>query len=135
MARDTAEKMLLKAGLRPTSQRIGLAAILFDGADKHVTPDDVMRLAQSAGVDVSVATIYNTLGQLAAAGLLRRVTLDGSRTFFDTNTSAHHHLFVEDEDRLIDISGDSMQITGLPELGDGVRIKSIDVIVRVERAK
>ena len=135
MARDTAEKMLLKAGLRPTSQRIGLAAILFDGADKHVTPDDVMRLAQSAGVDVSVATIYNTLGQLAAAGLLRRVTLDGSRTFFDTNTSAHHHLFVEDEDRLIDISGDSMQITGLPELGDGVRIKSIDVLVRVERSK
>lgn len=133
MARDTAEKLLLKAGLRPTSQRVGLAAILFDGADKHVTPDDVLRLAQNAGVDVSVATIYNTLGQLAAAGLLRRVTLDGGRTFFDTNTSAHHHLFIEDEDRLIDIAGDSMQITGLPDLGDGVRIKSIDVLVRVER--
>ena len=133
MARDSAEKLLLKAGLRPTSQRIGLAVILFDGVDKHVTPDDVLRLAQNAGVDVSVATVYNTLGQLAAAGLLRRVTLDAGRTFFDTNVSPHHHVFVEDEDRLIDISGDAMQITGLPDLGDGVRIKSIDVLVRVER--
>ena len=131
--REFAEKMLLKAGLRPTSQRVGLAAILFDGADKHVTPDDVLKMAQSSGVDVSVATIYNTLGQLAAAGLLRRVTLDGGRTFFDTNTSAHHHLFLEDEDRLIDIPGDAVQITGLPDLGDGVRIKSVEMLVRVER--
>ena len=133
MARDTAEKMLLKAGLRPTSQRVGLAAILFDGVDKHVTPDDVMRLAQSAGVDVSVATVYNTLGQLAAAGMLRRVTLDGGRTFFDTNVSPHHHLFLEDEDRLVDISGDAVRIMGLPDLGGGLRIKSVDVLVRVER--
>jgi Fur family transcriptional regulator, iron response regulator len=133
MARDIAEKMLLKAGLRPTSQRVGLAAILFDGVDKHVTPDDVMRLAQSAGVDVSVATVYNTLGQLAAAGMLRRVTLDVGRTFFDTNVSPHHHLFLEDEDRLVDISGDAVRIMGLPNLGEGLRIKSVDVLVRVER--
>jgi len=133
MARDIAEKMLLKAGLRPTSQRVGLAAILFDGVDKHVTPDDVMRLAQSAGVDVSVATVYNTLGQLAAAGMLRRVTLDVGRTFFDTNVSPHHHLFLEDEDKLVDISGDAVRIIGLPDLGEGLRIKSVDVLVRVER--
>jgi Fur family transcriptional regulator, iron response regulator len=133
MVREIAEKLLLKAGLRPTSQRVGLAAILFDGADKHVTPDDVMRLAQESGVDVSVATVYNTLGQLAAAGLLRRVTLDGGRTFFDTNTASHHHLFLEDEDRLVDIPGDAIQVTGLPDLGDDVRVKSVDVLVRVER--
>ena len=131
--REIAEKMLLKAGLRPTTQRVGLAALLFDGADKHVTPDDVLRMAQCAGVEVSVATIYNTLGQLAAAGLLRRVTLDAGRTFFDTNMSAHHHLFLEDEDRLVDIPGDALQITGLPDLGDCVRVKSVDVLVRVER--
>ncbi|MET0544721.1 MAG: iron response transcriptional regulator IrrA [Caulobacterales bacterium] len=131
--RESAERLLLKAGLRPTSQRLGLAAVLFDGHDKHVTADDVMHLASNAGVDVSVATVYNTLGQLCAAGLLRRVTLDGGRTFFDTNISAHHHVFFEDDDRLMDLPGDSIQVTGLPDLGDGATIKSVDILVRVER--
>jgi Fur family iron response transcriptional regulator len=131
--KDTPERLLAKAGLRPTTQRLGLVALLFDGADKHVTADDVLTLATKAGVDVSVATVYNTLGQLCAAGLLRRVTLDGGRTFFDTNVSAHHHVYFQDEDRLIDVPGDSIAITGLPDLGDGAKVKSVEILVRVER--
>lgn len=126
--------VLRMAGLRPTRQRIALAELLFAGAHRHVSAEELHREAGTAGVGVSLATIYNTLHQFRQAGLLREVTVDAARSYFDTDTSDHHHFFVEDEERVIDIPADSIVIHGLPDAPKGMEVTHVDVVVRVRRA-
>ena len=96
---------LRAAGLRPTRQRVALASILFGSGHRHIAAEGLYEEAAAANVPVSLATIYNTLHQFTEAGLLRQVAIEGSRTYFDTNVSDHHHYFVEGENRLIDVEG------------------------------
>jgi Fur family iron response transcriptional regulator len=130
----TLSERLQSAGLRATSKRVAIGALLFDGVDRHVTAEDVARIARGAGVRVSLATIYNTLNQFVAAGLMKRITPDGERTYFDTNVSVHHHLYFEQEGVLHDIPGHTIRVEGLPSGLDSRRIRSVDVIVRVNGA-
>src|SRR5712671_2031821 len=95
--------MLRQVGLRPTRQRMALGWILFGKGDRHVTAELLYEEANKAKVPVSLATIYNTLHQFTQAGLLRQVGVDGSKAYFDTNASDHHHFFVENESALVDI--------------------------------
>jgi Fur family transcriptional regulator, iron response regulator len=125
------ETRLQSAGLRATPKRIAIGELLFDGMDRHVTADDVAGLARKAGVRVSLATVYNTLNQFVSAGLMKRITLDTDRTYFDTNVSHHHHLFFEDNGVLHDIPGDSVRVEGLPEIPLGSKVRSVEVIVRM----
>ncbi len=129
-----AEK-LRTAGLRPTRQRLALAKILFSGGDKHVSAEELHREACAAKVLVSVATVYNTLNQFKAAGLLREVAIEGDRSYFDTNTSNHFHFFNDKEGRLFDIGTDDLEINGLPPAPDGMEIDRIDVIVRLKKSR
>ncbi|MEJ8572744.1 iron response transcriptional regulator IrrA [Microbaculum marinum] len=126
---------LRAAGLRPTRQRLSLGALLFDGEDRHVTAEMLHEQAIRASVPVSLATVYNTLHQFTHAGLLREVAVDGAKSYFDTNTSDHHHFYVEDENRLIDIEGGSITVGGLPRAPEGMDITHIDVVVRVRRSR
>ena len=91
--------MLRTVGLRPTRQRMALGWILFAKGDRHLTAEMLYEEATKAKVPVSLATVYNTLHQFTEVGLLRQVAVDGSKTYFDTNTTAHHHFFVEGEQR------------------------------------
>ena len=91
------------------------------------------REACAARVLVSVATVYNTLNQFTAAGLLREVAIEGDRSFFDTNTSNHFHFYHEKEGRLFDIGTDNLEIKGLPSAPEGTEIDRIDVIVRLKK--
>jgi Fur family transcriptional regulator, iron response regulator len=127
-----AEK-LRSAGLRPTRQRLALAKILFGNGDRHVSAEDLHREACAAKVLVSVATVYNTLNQFTAAGLLREVAIEGDRSFFDTNTSNHFHFYHEKEGRLFDIGTENLEIKGLPSAPEGTEIDRIDVIVRLKK--
>lgn len=122
---------LQSAGLRATPKRLAIGGLLFDGHDRHVTADDVAAMARKAGVRVSLATVYNTLNQFVTAGLMKRITLDTDRTYFDTNVSDHHHLFFEQNGMLHDIPGDSIRVEGLPEIPSGSTIRSVEVIVRM----
>lgn len=125
---------LRHAGLRPTRQRVDLGRILFAKGDRHVSAEELHAEAEAAGVRVSLATVYNALHQFTEAGLLREVAIDGSRTYFDTNVSDHHHFFVEGEGRLIDLVGD-VGIDRLPEPPPGMEIASVEVVVRVRRVR
>src|SRR6202795_1491326 len=87
---------LRTAGLRPTRQRLALARLLFEKGDRHVTAEQLHGEAQATSVQVSLATVYNTLHQFIAAGLLREVVVDPGRSYFDTNVSDHHHFFHEE---------------------------------------
>lgn len=121
------------AGLRPTRQRIALAELLFEGPHRHVSAEELHAEAGVAHVNVSLATVYNTLHQFREAGLLREVTVDAARSYFDTDTSDHHHFYVEDEERVIDIPSNSIIIKGLPEAPSGMEISHVDVVVRVRK--
>ena len=126
---------LQSAGLRATPKRIAIGSLLFDGVDRHVTADDVSAMARKAGVRVSLATVYNTLNQFVAAGLLKRIILDTDRTYFDTNVSDHHHLFFEENGMLHDIPGDSIRVEGLPDVPAGSKVRAVEVIVRMARGQ
>ena len=91
--------------------------------------------ANVAKVNVSLATIYNTLHQFRAAGLLREVAVDASRSYFDTDTSDHHHFYLEDEQRVIDIPASAIVIQNLPEPPTGMTVTHVDVVVRVRKGQ
>lgn len=130
---DLAARLRL-AGLRPTRQRLALGKLLFTGDDRHVTAEMLHEQAILASVPVSLATVYNTLHQFTQAGILREVAIDGAKSYFDTNISDHHHFYVEDENRLIDIEGGDIRVDGLPTAPEGLKITHIDVVVRVRRS-
>lgn len=119
------------SGLRPTRQRMSLAALMFDGCDRHLTAEWLHEQARTAGVKVSLATVYNTLHQFVGAGLLREVAVEGSKSYFDTNTSDHHHFFLESDGQLLDIDSSSISVSGLPEIPEGHEVTHIDVVVRL----
>jgi Fur family iron response transcriptional regulator len=127
----TASRLLRRAGLRPTRQRVALAALLFGNGDRHVTAEMLHEEAVRAGVRVSLATVYNTLHQFKRAGLLREIAIGGQRAYFDTNTSNHNHFFVEAEGQLVDIPGDSIRVEGVPEPPGDLKVAHIDVVVRL----
>ncbi len=126
-------ELLRNAGLRPTRQRVALAALLFGSGDRHVTAELLHAEAVKAGEKVSLATVYNTLHQFERAGLLREIAIGGQRAYFDTNTSNHNHFFVEAEGQLVDIPGSSIRVDGLPEPPEHLRVSHIDVVVRLVR--
>lgn len=124
---------LRHAGLRPTRQRVELAGVLFKDGDRHVTAESLHDEITTAGVKVSLATVYNTLHQFTEVGLLRQVIVDAARSYFDTNTGDHQHFFLEREGLLIDIPGETIAVEGVPTPPPGLAVDRVDVVVRVKR--
>lgn len=131
---DIATAWLAGADLRPTRQRLALAERLVgDGQHRHVTAESLFEAARATGASVSLATVYNTLRTFCAAGLLQEVTVDGSKSYFDTNTRDHPHFYWEDEGRLTDAPAEQLVITRIPEAPAGAEISSVDVVIRLRR--
>ena len=126
---DDIHGLLTRAGLRPTRQRIALARLLLSGGPRHVTAEQLHTEAANADAEVSLATVYNTLHQFTAAGLVRELVVEPGRSYFDTNTGDHHHLFHERTGDLTDI--EPVEVGSLPTPPAGCRITRVDVIVRV----
>ena len=123
--------LLRHARLRPTRQRLALGSLLFTDHGRHVTAEILHAEAVASGERVSLATVYNTLHQFKRAGLVRELAIDGTRTYFDTNTSNHSHFYVEQDGRLMDIPEGSIRVDGLPTPPQGMRISHVDVVVRL----
>jgi Fur family transcriptional regulator, iron response regulator len=121
------------AGLRPTRQRLALVRLLFGQGNRHVTAEQLHAEASSAGVRVSLATVYNSLHQFTSAGLIREVVVDPTRRYFDTNVGPHHHFFLEQDGTLQDIPGEHIAVDGVPAAPSGTEIERVDVVVRVRR--
>jgi Fur family iron response transcriptional regulator len=124
---------LREVGLRPTRQRLALGWLLLAKGDRHVTAEMLYEEASRAKVPVSLATVYNTLHQFTEVGLLRQVAVDGSKSYFDTNNSQHHHFFVEDKNDLLDIPATDVLLGNTPTPPEGYEISRIDVVVRLRR--
>jgi Fur family iron response transcriptional regulator len=124
---------LRAVGLRPTRQRMALVRRLFDGGDRHVTAEQLH--GEVADSSVSLATVYNTLHQLTRAGLLREVVVEAGRSYFDTNTTEHHHFYCEDSGQLSDIPGEKVRVSDLPAAPPGATVRRVDVIIRISAPK
>jgi Fur family iron response transcriptional regulator len=139
MAKNQSSKInrnLLRAhDLRPTRQRMALADLLFPkpGHKQHLTADALFAQATKAKTGVSLATVYNTLNQFTEAGLLREVLVSSGATYFDTNTSSHHHVLDEDTGMLTDLKPGRLALKGVPRPPRGSQVTSVDVIVRMRK--
>lgn len=123
---------LRDAGLRPTRQRLALCQLLYAKGDRHVTAELLHEEAVLNGVPVSLATVYNTLHQFTEVGLLRELAIDGSKTYFDTDTSAHHHFFCEQDGKILDVPHGEIAISGIPLPPEGMEIERVDVVIRLK---
>ncbi|MCI2400271.1 iron response transcriptional regulator IrrA [Aliiroseovarius subalbicans] len=130
----TSTTWLSEAELRPTRQRLALAELLVgDGQHRHVTAESLYEASRASGEKVSLATVYNTLKVFSGAGLLREITVNGAKSYFDTNTSNHPHFFWEDSEELMDAPADDLKIARLPDAPKGAEVSKVDVVIRLRR--
>lgn len=123
------------AGLRPTRQRLALAELLVgDGRNRHVTAESLHDAAQRHGAPVALATVYNTLRAFCEAGLINEVSVDGTRSYFDTRVDDHPHYFWEEEGRLTDAPADAVRLAAVPVLPEGAKLVRVDVVIRLRNA-
>lgn len=133
-AKQNGASWLEGAGLRPTRQRVTLAALLVgDGQHRHVTAESLFDASRAAGERVSLATVYNTLKAFSDVGLLREITVNGAKSYFDTDTSNHAHFYWEDTGDLCDAPGAEVAVNALPTPPAGAEIAKVDVVIRLRR--
>ena len=124
---------LRKSGLRPTKQRIKICEVLFN-TDKtfHFTINDLVKIIEvKANQKISLATVYNTVHAFEKKGYLKEIAINSSQTYYDTNTTEHHHFFDENQKELIDLQDDDVQPIKIKKTIPGKKIKSVEVLVRV----
>jgi Fur family iron response transcriptional regulator len=135
LARERAAVWLTGADLRPTRQRLALAELLVgDGRNRHVTAEGLHAAAAGRGAPVSLATVYNTLRAFCDAGLMTEVTVDGSRSYFDTRVDDHPHYYWEEDGRLTDAPNDAVRLAGAPTAPPGAEVARVDVVIRLRRS-
>lgn len=134
MIQMDAVNSLRAVGLRPTRQRLALAGLLFGQGNRHATAESLYDSAQAAGVRVSLATVYNTLHQFTAVGLLRQVVVDATRSYFDTNMEDHHHFYFEDTGEIADIPAGRISSIAPTDLPADMELSRVDIVVRLRGA-
>ena len=130
--REYIEK-LRKSGLRPTKQRLKICEVLFK-TDKtfHFTINDLVKKIELLdNQKISLATVYNTVHAFEKKGYLKEIAINSSQTYFDTNTTDHHHFFDEKHKELIDLENEDVLPIKIKKNIPGKKIKSIEVLVRV----
>ncbi|MFW5654733.1 MAG: iron response transcriptional regulator IrrA [Roseicyclus sp.] len=133
-ALERGRNWLKRGDLRPTRQRLTLAALLVgDGQDRHVTAESLHGAVIGSGDRVSLATVYNTLRAFCDAGIMQEVTVDGARSYFDTRVDDHPHFYLEDEGHLSDAPATDVEIRALPQVPEGYEIARVDVVIRLRR--
>ena len=124
---------LRSSGLRPTKQRLMLCKVLFDRKETfHFTIDNLKKkIEKNTKTNISLATVYNTIHAFKNNGYLKEISLQGNKTFFDTNSTSHHHFYDQDSGDLMDIKNEDIFLSKLPSPPKGKKIKEIEVTVRV----
>ena len=125
---------LRKSGLRPTKQRIKICEVLFN-TDKtfHFTINDLVKMIEiNTNQKISLATVYNTVHAFKKKGYLKEIAINSNQAYFDTNTSDHHHFFDEKEKELTDLENKDVDPIKIKKIIPGKKIKSIEVLVKVD---
>ena len=130
--REYIEK-LRKSGLRPTKQRLKISKVLFN-SDKtfHFTINDLVKKIELVdNQKISLATVYNTVHAFEKKGYLKEIAINSSQTYFDTNTTDHHHFFDEKHKELIDLENEDILPIKIKKTIPGKKIKSLELLVRI----
>ena len=124
---------LRELGLRPTKQRVKICQLLFDRENTfHFTINDLVKMiSQEMNEKISLATVYNTVHAFEKKGYLKQISINSDKSYFDTNTSAHHHFYDEDTNELIDCNENDIDSINVKKNITGKKISSIEVLVRV----
>ena len=125
--------LLKKYRLKPTSQRIFLANILFGNKNEHFCVEDLKMIVEKKGLKMSLATIYNNLQNFAEVGLLKQRRISKNKSYFDNNVSDHYHFYDHENSKLVDIPTSAFKISKLPKLPHNKKIKSIDIVINLEK--
>ena len=124
---------LRELGLRPTKQRVKICEVLFNREKTfHFTINDLVKMiSQEMNEKISLATVYNTVHVFQKKGYLKEISINSGKSYFDTNTSAHHHFYDEDKNELIDCDESDIDKINIRKNIAGKKINSIEVLVRV----
>ena len=125
---------LRNSGLRPTKQRIKICEILFGSKETfHFSINDLSKaIAQKTNEKISLATIYNTVHAFLGKGYLKQIAVNSEQSYYDTNTTDHHHFYDIDKDQLIDIHNSEVEPVKISKKIPGKKIKSIEVLVKLQ---
>ena len=124
---------LRKSGLRPTRQRLKICEVLFDrDTTFHFTINDLTKIiSEKLNEKISLATVYNTVHAFKKKGYLKEISINSDKSYFDTNTSVHHHFFDEDTNRLIDCDENDLEEIKIKKNITGKKISSVEVLIKV----
>jgi len=121
-------------GIRPTKQRMILAKLLFEKGKRHISAEDLFDEVRNEDRKISLATIYNTLKQFTSLGLIREIVVDQNKSLYCTNKESHYHLYIEDENKVIDIPTKNVDLN-IPSIPACLKLHDVDVIVRIRTLK
>jgi Fur family iron response transcriptional regulator len=126
-------KKLRSSGLRPTKQRIKICEALFDRNETfHFTINDLAKtIEEKLNEKISLATVYNTVYAFKKKGYLKEISINSDKSYFDTNTSVHHHFFDEDTNELIDCNQENIDSINIKNNITGKKINSVEVLIKV----
>ena len=124
---------LREAGLRPTKQRVKICEVLFNREKTfHFTINDlVKKISEELNEKISLATVYNTVHAFEKKGYLKEIAINSDKSYFDTNTSSHHHFYDEDTNELIDCHQNDIDSINIKNNVTGKKIKSVEVLIKV----
>ena len=131
---NKAVKILENYNIRPTKQRMVLAKLLFEKGRRHISAEELYDEVKKDDRKISLATIYNTLKQFTDIGLLREINIDQKKSIYCTNHDPHYHLYIEDENKIIDIPQKNIDLN-IPQIPACLSLHNIDVIVRINTLK
>ena len=125
---------LRSSGLRPTKQRLKICEVLFNTEKTfHFTINDLIKIIkEKLSQKISLATVYNTVHAFKKKGYLKEISINSDKSYFDTNTSFHHHFFDSKNNELIDISAKEIEFKNTPNPPKGKSIKDINVVINID---
>jgi Fur family iron response transcriptional regulator len=126
------ERRLTDCGIRATAQRVRIASLLLS-SPQHLSAEQILASLRTAGARVSKATVYNTLNLFAGHGLIRQLSVDGSRAWFDSNVDPHYHFHDLSTGALIDVPVPAVEFSRLPVPPPGTEVAGIDLVIRLRR--
>ena len=124
---------LREAGLRPTKQRVKICEVLFNREKTfHFTINDLAKkISEKLNEKISLATVYNTVHAFEKKGYLKEIAINSDKSYFDTNTSSHHHFYDEDTNELVDCHQNDIDSINIKNNVTGKKIKSVEVLIKV----